>query len=256
MGRLSERDLRHITGFLHLPAPGTRTDPLPRPLLVGLRDLLGADDAEFFELRRTDRALLAGARSHDWPEPAWVAEALAVYGSENPLNWRRWRPSDGAMRLSARIARRDLNRLGFYREIMRPLGLTDTLKVWLASTETSAACVQLWRHSAEFTRRDEDILGVLQSHLVQIRTDAMAAPRAPGHVPDAHLTPREAEILTWAGRGESDAAIGGRLRTSEATIGKHLEHAYEKLGVHSRSEALWRISGPAIGAPSRSSKRS
>lgn len=51
------------------------------------------------------------------------------------------------------------------------------------------------------------------------------------------LTPREAEVVALAGRGHSNAEIADRLVLAERTVHKHLEHAYEKLGVHSRAAA-------------------
>ena len=63
----------------------------------------------------------------------------------------------------------------------------------------------------------------------------------------ASLTVREAEILTWAARGASDERIAARLGVSLATVGKHLEHAYVALGVHSRAEGIGRIMLSASG---------
>jgi DNA-binding CsgD family transcriptional regulator len=62
----------------------------------------------------------------------------------------------------------------------------------------------------------------------------------------AALTAREAEVLIWAVRGHSHADIAARLGAATRTISKHLEHAYAKLGVRSRAEAVERIllSGP------------
>jgi DNA-binding NarL/FixJ family response regulator len=90
-----------------------------------------------------------------------------------------------------------------------------------------------------FDQRQEDILAVLQHHLVHLRTVAMQA--AVGTEAGASLSRREVEVLTWAVRGEQDHAIGERLGISAATVGKHLEHAFATLGVHSRAEALWRM---------------
>jgi DNA-binding CsgD family transcriptional regulator len=58
------------------------------------------------------------------------------------------------------------------------------------------------------------------------------------------LTVREAEILTWIARGESDVQIAARLGIAAATVNKHVEHAFAALGVHSRAEAIGRILVP------------
>jgi DNA-binding CsgD family transcriptional regulator len=47
------------------------------------------------------------------------------------------------------------------------------------------------------------------------------------------LTSREREVFHWLARGKSNAEIGTILGISTATVGKHLEHIYPKLGVES-----------------------
>lgn len=248
MGRVTASDLRAIYGFLGGARSGTPSDPLPRGTLAALAQLLHADEAEYFELGRTDRAVLGLSTSADmWSAPG-TDEALAAFGHENPLNWRRWRPADGALRLSSTMQPRELRRLGFFDAYLRPNGLTDTLKVWMWSTDASVACVQLWRMSGEFSRRDQDVLAVLQHHLIALCRGATAAGEA-GGTAEGTLTVREAEVLIWASAGESDAAIGARLGMSEATVGKHLENAYAALGVHSRAQAVARLMRTSPGAP-------
>ena len=51
------------------------------------------------------------------------------------------------------------------------------------------------------------------------------------------LTPRERDVLELVGDGKSNAEIGGLLCVQPSTIRKHLENAYTKLNVRSRTEA-------------------
>ena len=51
------------------------------------------------------------------------------------------------------------------------------------------------------------------------------------------LTLREAEVLYWVAKGKTNRDIGDILGTSPATVKKHLEHVYEKLGVETRTAA-------------------
>ncbi|HAF15740.1 MAG TPA: hypothetical protein DCK99_19015 [Blastocatellia bacterium] len=53
-----------------------------------------------------------------------------------------------------------------------------------------------------------------------------------------HLTPREREVLFWVGRGKSNAEIAAILGIKAATVGKHLERIYPKLGVENRTAAI------------------
>ena len=49
------------------------------------------------------------------------------------------------------------------------------------------------------------------------------------------LTERQRECVMWAARGKSDWEIARVLGVSEATIGEHLRHAYERYGVGKRT---------------------
>jgi DNA-binding CsgD family transcriptional regulator len=51
------------------------------------------------------------------------------------------------------------------------------------------------------------------------------------------LTPRQRAILAHVARGETDAQIGEALGIAAATVNKHLERIYERLGVHTRTAA-------------------
>jgi DNA-binding CsgD family transcriptional regulator len=52
------------------------------------------------------------------------------------------------------------------------------------------------------------------------------------------LTPREREVLHWLARGKSNAEIASLLGIKVATVGKHLERIYPKLGVENRTAAI------------------
>lgn len=52
-----------------------------------------------------------------------------------------------------------------------------------------------------------------------------------------NLTPREREVLFWLARGKSNNEIGAILGIAAATVGKHLERIYPKLGVENRTAA-------------------
>lgn len=51
------------------------------------------------------------------------------------------------------------------------------------------------------------------------------------------LTRREADVLLWIARGQSNAEIGASLRISPRTVKKHLEHIFKKLSVKTRLAA-------------------
>ena len=244
-------DLRRVLDFLREVGVGSRDDPFPRSTLAALRDLIGADEAEYFELRRSDRAVLGLSTSDEVVSAPGTDEALLAYGHQNPVGWRRWAPGHGALRLSGQIGPRALRGLEFYNEFMQPNGLRDLVKVWLASDAHSVTCVHLWRRDGDFSRSHQDLLAVVQQDLMRLRSLALGG-AGRGAAVDLSITAREAEVLLWAMRGYSHEEIAARLGSTGGTVGKHLEHAYEKLGVRSRAQAVDRLllSGPLEARPS------
>jgi len=67
--------------------------------------------------------------------------------------------------------------------------------------------------------------------------DVPRGPRAQTERHPAHLTRREAEVLTHLGQGESNAAIATRLHLSEKTVHHHVTAILRKLGVSNRRQA-------------------
>jgi DNA-binding CsgD family transcriptional regulator len=52
------------------------------------------------------------------------------------------------------------------------------------------------------------------------------------------LSPREREILELVAQGLTNAQVARMLWISPGTVRKHLENAYEKLDVHTRTGAV------------------
>jgi DNA-binding NarL/FixJ family response regulator len=67
----------------------------------------------------------------------------------------------------------------------------------------------------------------------RVRVFARPAARAEGS-----LTPRELQVLRCLADGLDGSAIAARLVISPRTVGTHLEHIFEKLGVRSRAQAV------------------
>jgi len=65
----------------------------------------------------------------------------------------------------------------------------------------------------------------------------------------ASLTPREREILELVQLGLTNAEIARHLFISDGTVRKHVENAFRKLGVHSRTQAAGVLSATRVLAP-------
>jgi DNA-binding response OmpR family regulator/DNA-binding CsgD family transcriptional regulator len=76
---------------------------------------------------------------------------------------------------------------------------------------------------------DDDLLVVMREISDAAVIDAM--------VQTLKLTVREAEVLYWLAKGKTNRDIGDILGSSPATVKKHLERVYVKLGVETRTAA-------------------
>ena len=65
----------------------------------------------------------------------------------------------------------------------------------------------------------------------------------------AQLTPREREVLGLVAEGLTNAEIAERLWVVPSTVAKHLERAYSKLGVRTRTAAVARLASGRTAAP-------
>ena len=241
MPTVSIRDLGQISRFLEAvrAAPLESNGSIPPPVLRALGALIPADLVESFEIRRSDRAVIADSFAWDvLAPPRDVDAALDRMGEQNPLGAFKWGPADGPLRLSRVIGRRDLRRLDFYHGYLRPLRVRDQLKIWLEATKDSSRCVLLQRTESEFSDRDAVVLSVVHEHLARMRVRSREGDRRRRLLSDASLTTREAQVLTWAVTGRTNRELGDVLFISEATVRKHLERAYAKLGVRNRTEAI------------------
>ncbi len=187
MAAITGADFRGILQFLDVAAADTATEPLPRPILFALGELIPADEVSYFELRRKGRERGASpadrggsvvahstTRDTDSDEP-WVEEVMATFGYQNPVGavLPGFGPASGAVRQSKVISRRALEKLDRYHCFLKPLRHRDTLKVWLHSSPETVACVSFERSDMDFSDREVAILGVLQTHLTVLRANAL-----------------------------------------------------------------------------------
>lgn len=110
-------------------------------------------------------------------------------------------------------------------------GLRDCLRVGFPLGEGRVA--QFWfdRYQCFFEARHVELLSMLQPALArQVRP-----PDDPGLL--AFLSDAERHVLDLVSRGASNQDVAAQLSVSEATVRKHLEHVYRKLGVTNRTAA-------------------
>ncbi|HTH48460.1 MAG TPA: response regulator transcription factor [Candidatus Limnocylindria bacterium] len=70
---------------------------------------------------------------------------------------------------------------------------------------------------------------------------SLAETAAPRHTTPYHLTPRELDVLSALQRGLQDKEIASAIGISPQTVHTHLKRIFEKLGAHTRTEAVMKF---------------
>jgi DNA-binding CsgD family transcriptional regulator len=68
--------------------------------------------------------------------------------------------------------------------------------------------------------------------------DSMSSPSGEAANDHAPLTAREEQVLALVAEGNTNAQVAAGLGIATRTVGKHLEHVYEKLDRHTRAGAV------------------
>ena len=104
------------------------------------------------------------------------------------------------------------------------------------------------RALSDFTERERTCLAALRPHVVQsyrhgLKVEEIRAKVRCGRNARADeaaagdLTQREAEVLHWVAGGKSNDDVARIVGATSATVKKHLENIYDKLGVANRTAA-------------------
>jgi DNA-binding CsgD family transcriptional regulator len=234
--RLLEQDVRRVLEVVHDVIAAPDVGGFPLELLDRLRDLIPCGNIAYFEWDTAGRRL-ARYEYSGFEVPAAVDEAMLELGRELPWSVRRLAP-EVAVRIGGLIGHRELVRSAFYIEGWRPIGVTDELKLRLRTEPSRVAGFSLLGAS-RFSERDRVVLSLLAPHLSRARDrrgfDASALSR---------LTSREKEVLALVDRGRTNKQIAASLGIEAGTVRKHLENAFAKLGVHTRTAAVAQLFRP------------
>jgi DNA-binding NarL/FixJ family response regulator len=104
------------------------------------------------------------------------------------------------------------------------------------------------KSSEEVTRAIIDVMegGAPMTGQIARRVIEVFRKPSPTGLAQAQLTARENEILQWIATGLSNKEIASQINTTVFTVRKHIEHIYEKLHVHCRTEAAAKYLGRGV----------
>ena len=88
----------------------------------------------------------------------------------------------------------------------------------------------------DFSEREKAMLALARPHMAELHTRRDRELRG---VPN--LTPRQWEVLRLVAKGAGNRQIARTLGISDATVRRHLENAFFRLGVQCRTEAVARV---------------
>jgi DNA-binding CsgD family transcriptional regulator len=227
---LSDADYRQVLAVVHEAAAVDGPVAFPKPVLDVLRRLVACDVVAYHERAASGRMRVVWTGEPQGSVTRELRRAQRRYAHEDPLT-----PATGARKYSDFLTEREFHRCGLYQEVARPLGVEDMFRVWLDPRGDGRARLEFDRAQRDFCERDRAVLDVLLPLLRQFRLNALRRRKGSNA---RLLSPREHEVLALVAEGRTNIEIGRLLWISPGTVRKHLENAYEKLGVHTRTAAV------------------
>jgi RNA polymerase sigma factor (sigma-70 family) len=235
MARLVVSDYRKALDVLGAAEDVDGPLAFTEPVLLALRELVPCDVVTFHERSESPGRLLVFTGE---PIGAMTPEIRAAHRRlrhEDPL-----RPANGARTVTDFISLREYRRRELYQCVDRPLGVEHMLQLYLDPERTDAR-LEFDRAESDFGERHRRALDVLLPHL---RHFLRAAERRRPTQAARSLTSREREVIARVAEGRTNGEVAQALGISPETVRKHLERAYEKLGVHTRTGAVAAVYGP------------
>jgi DNA-binding CsgD family transcriptional regulator len=249
MIRLRRADLQGILGFLVDISDLEFDEPYPVEVLVRLADLVRCDHLTYQDADL--RAQRFRAMVSTEPDDSEGGEDLYWTVAPCPISDHRARTGDlSTVRMSDLIDARRYHELPIYREYFHPAGVDHLVDLGLPTGPREHRSFVLFRSTGarDFSDRDCAVLEALRPHLEGLEARAALRRRLSetliarldgGGTPSPYsdLTPREREIVGLLAEGMTNAQIAAQLWVAPSTVKKHLEHAYDKLGVARRAAA-------------------
>jgi DNA-binding CsgD family transcriptional regulator len=227
--KLAERDYRGALSVLLEAGAVEGALPFPIPVLDRVRELIPCDTVWYHEPASPVRTTIAGGPRGVMSAEVWAAARRHKH--LDPLT-----PWEGARRRSDVVPDRQWRRSPIHNEVDRPMGVEHVIRLWIEPHGPDEARLELDRGDRDFSERDRAVLDLMLPHLRQFRRRA-ARRRRTSPAADL-LTARQRETLTLVAHGLTNEQIARTLWIATGTVRKHLDNAYERLGVRSRAAAV------------------
>lgn len=236
-GRTAEAHLRRMADLLDEARHDPSDDVPPRCLLFGLQQLVDADCASFSETDIPTRRSL-NQQDTDPDDPGGDAvDGYWRWRHQHLLCLQVSRPhsSPETTQLTDFMSVRRLTSLAIYTEFIAPIKSIATITLPTAPNRTRV--FQFFREDPKpFTEHEMLTLQLMAPHVYELYREAARRRRPP-----VRLTHRELDVLRCVALGLNTPQIAEQLSVSPSTVRKHLENAFGRLGVSSRTAAVARV---------------
>ena len=242
---MTDTDIRALLAVFDRPEPAAADDIFYADVLTGLRELIPCDIT--FQLMDVSEQRFRVLCVTD--EGVRREESVGANDEHEQLFWQEFWEEDGC---AGPLATGDYSTLLHHAEEWSPrawantplgsayavFGLKDEILVPMTPLGGTDRRLLLFRTegSPDFSERDKAMLALARPHIAELHTRRDRELRG-----EPELTPRQWEVLRQVATGASNTQIARGLGLSVATVRKHLENVFLRLGVQSRTEALARV---------------
>lgn len=243
---ITDTDIRALLGVFDRCQPAADDDIFYADVLTGLRELIPCTDIEFQLMDVAEQRLRLLFVTDDGVQRE---ESVGRTDELTTLFWQQFWEEDGC---AGPLKTGDYSTLLHHAEITRtrayansPLGSAlvamgerDEMLVPMTPLGGTDRRLLLLRNQdhPDFSEREKAMLALARPHIAELHTRRDRELRG-----EPHLTPRQWEVLRQVATGASNTQIAHALGLSDATVRKHLENVFLRLGVQSRTEALARV---------------
>jgi DNA-binding CsgD family transcriptional regulator len=243
---MTDTDIRALLGVFDRCEPAAADDIFYADVLTGLRELIPCGDITFQLMDVAEQRLRLLFVTD---EGVQRQESVGVNNEFEQLFWQEFWEEDGC---AGPLSTGDYSTLLHHAEMWTTrawastplgsayveLGLKDEILVPMTPLGGTDRRLLLFRgdDSPNFSEREKAMLALARPHIAELHTRRDRELRG---VPN--LTPRQWEVLRQVATGASNTQIARALGLSDATVRKHLENVFLRLGVQSRTEALARV---------------
>jgi DNA-binding CsgD family transcriptional regulator len=243
---MTDSDVHDLLGVFECGEPAGADDIFYADVLVGLRELIPCEDISFQLMDVAEQRVRLLCVTDDGVHRE---ESVGAADEFLQMFWQEFWEEDGCagplLTGDYSTLLHQAERWGTRAYANTPLGsqfaaagVRDEVLVPMTPLGGTDRRLLLFRDpgSPDFSEREKAMLSLARPHLAELHARRDRELRG-----EPNLTPRQWEVLHRVAAGASNTQIAKALGLSEATVRKHLENVFLRLGVQSRTEAVARV---------------